>query len=169
MDSSSTVAHAGDCCLNAGCPLYGGAGAGNIIKFGTTKQGQQRYRCNHCLQTCSARKGTIFYRKRTPEGTILKSLTMIARGARLGSVSHTHKLKAETAGGWALEAGAHAAQLEEALLEGHRVGRSEVDGLWGYVQNKGEKKRAWRNHGQGHLLACDSTGDGHPAARRKGG
>jgi|CXWL01.1.fsa_nt_gi transposase-like protein len=141
MDTPSAIVHAGDCCLNAECSLYGETGAGNIIKFGKTKQGQQRYRCNDCLQTFSARKGTLFYRKRTPEDTILKSLTMVARGARLSSVSHTHNLKPETVGGWALEAGTHAGHLEEALLEGYQASRSEVDGLWSYVQHKGEKKR----------------------------
>ena len=66
---------------------------------------------------------------------------MVARGARLSSVCHTHNLKPETVGGWVLEAGTHAEQLEDVLFEGYQVSRSEVDGLWSYVQNKGEKKR----------------------------
>lgn len=141
MKAATTILQAGECCLNAECQDYGEKGLGNLIKFGTTKQGQQRYRCKRCLQTYCARKGSLFYRKRTPEDTILKSLTMVARGARLSSVSHTHKLKPETVGGWVLEAGTHAEELEEALLEGYQVKRSEVDGLWSYVQHKGEKKR----------------------------
>ena len=144
MSSSPRVIHAGESCLNPECQHYGETGLGNIINFGRTKQGQQRYRCNRCKQTYSARKGTMFYRKRTPEETILKSLTMVARGARLSSVSHTQDLKPETVGGWVLEAGAHAGQLEEALLNGYQVSRSEVDGLWSYVQNKGEKKVAMK-------------------------
>ena len=48
--------------------------------------------------------------------------------------------KSETIGKWIKEAGQHAERLEEVLLKEYNVGPSQVDGLWSYVKNKGEKK-----------------------------
>ena len=33
-----------------------------LSRWGSTKQGQQRYRCKHCLKTFSSLTGTVFYR-----------------------------------------------------------------------------------------------------------
>ena len=38
------------------------------------------------------------------------------------------------------QAGKHAEALEEVLLAEYRVDRGQLDGLWSYVGNKGEKK-----------------------------
>jgi hypothetical protein len=38
------------------------------------------------------------------------------------------------------EAGNHAEAIEEVLLADYRLTRGQIDGLWAYVGNKGEKK-----------------------------
>lgn len=71
------VARVGDFCPNEACPDYGklqdGQSQGNIRKFGRTKQGWQRFRCKRCGHTFTETKGTIFYRKRTPEHELLET------------------------------------------------------------------------------------------------
>jgi Zn-finger protein len=89
----SELAHPGDFCPNSECDDYGklqSEDQTNIIKFGKTKAGRQRYKCKTC--------------------------------------------------NWIRAAGQHAESLEEVLLVEHKIKRGQLDGLWAYVRNKGEKR-----------------------------
>jgi hypothetical protein len=75
------IAKAGDFCPNEACPDYGKLQDDrqqNIIKFGKTRAGIQRYRCKRCKKTFTATTGTILFRKRTPEHEILETLALSA-------------------------------------------------------------------------------------------
>jgi transposase-like protein len=136
-------AQAGDFCPDETCPDYGKQQDDqqhNIIKFGKTKAGRQRYKCNTCGGTFTETKGTIFYRRRTSEDKILDALAQIAEGNRVSSVARTTKHKEDTIIDWIREAGCHAVEVEEVLLAEYNLTRGQIDGLWAYVGNKGEKK-----------------------------
>lgn len=140
MCKSTQVVSAGQVCLNPDCPDYGQVGAGQLVRYGKDRRGGQRHKCKTCQKCFSERKGTIFYRKKTSESLIVSSLSSIGKGARLSTVSTSSGKKADTIGNWVKEAGQHSERLENALLRGYEVGASEVDGLWSFVKNKGEKK-----------------------------
>jgi transposase-like protein len=112
----------------------------NIIKHGTTKAGRQRYKCKTCRHTFTERKGTIFYRKRTEEKEIIETLAWIAEGARISSIARVKGHKEDTILSWLREAKEHAESIEEVLLADYKLERGQIDGLWSYVGNKGEKK-----------------------------
>ena len=57
------LASAGTFCPNKECQLYAQVDEGNLIKFGKSKQGVQRYRCKICATTFSATRGTLLDRK----------------------------------------------------------------------------------------------------------
>ncbi len=105
-----------------------------------TKAGRQRYRCKTCGGTFTETKGTLFYRRRTSEDDILDALAQIAEGNRISSVARTTKHKEDAILDWIREAGRHAVEVEEVLLAEYRLTRGQIDGLWAYVGNKGEKK-----------------------------
>lgn len=138
------VATSGDFCPNTACPEYGKLQAGqldrNIRKFGKTKRGIQRYQCTTCRATFTETTGTIFFRKRTPEHDILETLALLAEGSRISSISRVKGFKEDTLLAWLREAARHAAQLEDVLLANFNVKRGQLDALWAYVGNKGEKK-----------------------------
>ena len=139
----SKFAQVGDFCPNKHCPDYGklqSAQQHNIIKFGTTKRGHQRYQCKSCRQTFTETKGTLFYRRRTAEAEIIDTLAHIAEGNRIRSLVRTTGHKEDTISDWLREAGQHAQALEEVLLRNYQLSRGQIDGLWAYVGNKGEKK-----------------------------
>ena len=136
-------ARAGDFCPNEACPDYGKLQDDqqqNLQKFGRTRQGVQRYRCKTCGKTFTETTGTIFFRKRTPEHEILETLALLAEGNRISSLSRVKGFKEDTILQWLREAAQHAEQLEEALLAEFQVKRGQLDALWAYVRNKGEKK-----------------------------
>ena len=65
-------------CWNKECPDYGQTNNDNIIGFGHSPNGVQRYRCKTCEVTFTETKGTIFYRRHTPRKDILEALAMLA-------------------------------------------------------------------------------------------
>lgn len=137
-------AHVGDFCPNESCINYGKlqteADPSNIRKFGTTKNGTQRYQCKSCNKTFTATNGTLFYRRRTPMKDILEVLAMIAEGMRISSASRVKGFKEDTICNWLQAAGNHVEEVEAILLADFQVERGQLDGLWSYVGNKGSKK-----------------------------
>lgn len=136
-------ARVGDFCPNPGCDDYGklqSEDQTNIIRFGKTKAGRQRHKCKTCNCTFVETKGTIFYRRRTPEDEIIDVLTLIAEDSRISSLARVKGHKEETIIDWIRAAGQHAERVEEMLLAEHRIERGQLDGLWAYVRNKGKKK-----------------------------
>ncbi len=139
----SIFAQVGDFCPNKTCPEYGRLQSEhqqNIIRFGKTKAGRQRFKCNTCGGTFTETKGTIFYRRRTPEDEIIETLALVAEGSRISSLVRVKGHKEDTILGWIRDAAEHAEAIEEVLLANYQLERGQLDGLWAYVGNKGEKK-----------------------------
>jgi len=133
----------GEFCPNEACPDYGKLQTGqqqNIRKFGRTRRGVRRFRCQTCGKTFTETTGTIFFRKRTPEHEILETLAFLAEGNRISSLTRTKGFKEDTILAWLREAARHAEQLEDVLMKDFQVKRGQLDALWAYVGNKGEKK-----------------------------
>ena len=84
--------------------------------------------------------GTVFYGRRTPDDEILKVLAHIAEGNRISSLTRTTGHKEDTILEWLRGAGKHSEELEAVLLSEYQINRGQIDGLWAFVQNKGEKK-----------------------------
>jgi transposase-like protein len=136
-------AKSGDFCPNEACPDYGRLQDGqqqNIKKTGKTRKGVQRYQCKTCNLTFTETTGTIFFRKRTPQHEVLETLALLAEGSRISSLSRAKGHKEDTILAWLREAAHHADQVEDVLMADFRVKRGQLDALWSYVGNKGEKK-----------------------------
>jgi transposase-like protein len=137
-------AQAGDFCPNKACPDYGKLqneqSQGNIRKYGKTRNGTQRYQCKRCRETFTATKGTLFYRRRTPMKDILESLALVTEGMRISSISRVKGHKEDTILAWLREAAQHVEMVEALLLANYQLDRGQLDALWAFVGNKGEKK-----------------------------
>jgi len=139
----SKLVQPGDFCPHPDCTDYGKpqtATARNIIKFGRARNGQQRYQCRSCHHTFTATKGTLFYRRQTPANEIVKALAQLAEGNRISSVTRTTGHKEDTILSWLREAATQVSQIEAVLMADFRITRGQLDGLWAYVGNKGEKR-----------------------------
>jgi uncharacterized protein (DUF433 family) len=58
----------------------------------------------------------------------------------MSSTARITEHKEDTIGAWLREAAQHAEAIEEVLLADYQLTRAQIDGLWAYVGNKGEKK-----------------------------
>jgi transposase-like protein len=130
---------AGTFCPNEECQFYAKVDEGNLIKYGRSKQGVQRYQCKSCATTFAATRGTLFYRKHAPVKDILESLALVAEGVRISSLSRAKGFKEDTILRWLREAASHAEAVEDVLLADYELSKAQVDGLWAYVGNKGQK------------------------------
>jgi transposase-like protein len=146
MKEHEGLASAGTFCPNEECHHYAEVDEGNIIKFGKSKQGVQRYQCKGCKTTFSATCGTLFYRKHTPLKDILETLALLAEGVRISSLSRAKGFKEDTILRWLREAARHSEALEDVLLADYELSKAQVDGLWAYVGNKGKKGATKRGH-----------------------
>jgi transposase-like protein len=136
-------AQVGDFCPNEACADYGkrqSKDEKNIVKYGKTKAGRQRYKCKSCSSTFTETRGTIFYRRRTPEDEIIETLALLAEGSRISSLTRVKGYKEDTILDWLRQAGEHAEAIEEELTAKYQIERGQLDSLWAYVGNKGEKK-----------------------------
>jgi transposase-like protein len=138
------LAQTKDFCPNRDCPDYGKLQSDqsprNLKKLGKTKRGVQRYQCKTCGKTFTETTGTIFYRKHARSDEILEVLALLAEGNRISTITRVKGIKEDTILRWLREAAHHAQELEEVLLKDFHVKRAQIDGLWSFVQNKGEKK-----------------------------
>ncbi len=142
----SEFTQVGDFCPKPDCSEYGELDKRNIIKFGKTQAGRQRYRCHSCEGTFTETKGTIFYRKRTPDREIVEALALIAEGSRVSSVARVKGHKEDTIVAWVRDAAQHAQAIEAELLKNFRIERGQLDAMWSYVGNKGEKRATQKQH-----------------------
>jgi transposase-like protein len=140
-------AQVGDFCPNESCDDHNKRQTElqkNIIQFGKTKAGRQRYKCKTCRRTFTETKGTLFYRRRTPEDEIIETLAFLAEGNRISSLTRVKGHKEDTILAWLRDAAEHAEAIEEELMSKHRIERGQLDSLWAYVGNKGEKRTTRR-------------------------
>jgi transposase-like protein len=126
-------------CWNASCSAYGQVDQGNIRKFGRTPAGVQRYQCTICRRTFVGTIGTVFYGRRRPHETIIECLALLAERNSLAAIHRVKGVKEETVMSWLRIATAHVERIEALLLANYTLTRAQLDAMWAYVGNKGEK------------------------------
>ena len=126
-------------CWNQNCPDCGKVEHGNIVKFGRTKKGTQRYRCKTCGKTFVETKGTVFYGRHHSQETILECLAWLAERNRLAAIRRVKGIKEETVLDWLRAAAKQVEAIEGLLLANYRLSRAQLDALWTYVGHKGKK------------------------------
>ena len=137
--ASAGLAPAGSFCWNQACRYYAKPDSGMIRQFGTTKKGTQRFQCRACRKTFTATRGTVFYGKRHSPETILECLAMVAERCSLAAIHRIKGIKEETVSNWLKEAAQQVEAIEALLLARYRLERVQLDALWTYVGNKGQK------------------------------
>jgi transposase-like protein len=138
MDTSMLVSPS-SFCWNPRCSDYGKVNVGNIRKFGRTLAGIQRYQCKVCRQTFVETIGTVFYNRHRPQELIIECLALLAERTSLAAIHRVKGVKEETVLDWLRTAADHVERIEALLLANYHLTRAQLDAMWAYVGNKGEK------------------------------
>jgi transposase-like protein len=126
-------------CWNPRCSSYSKVNAGNIRKFGRTSAGIQRYQCKFCRQTFVETIGTVFYNRHRAQETIIECLALLAERNSLAAIHRVKGVKEETVLDWLHTAADQVERIEALLLANYQLTRAQLDAMWAYVGNKGEK------------------------------
>ncbi len=140
MEKRGQLVRSGTFCPNIDCATYQQVGQGNIIAYGKSRQGRQRYQCKSCRRVFNEQKGTLFYGKRTAAEDIIEALAMLAEGMGIRATARVKGVKPDTVSAWLREAASQAQQIEQVLLQDYELSASQIDALWTFVRRKGEKK-----------------------------
>src|SRR5215204_4637687 len=127
-------------CWNKKWAYSGRVEAGNLRKFGFTRKGRQRWQCSACKKVVAETKGTVFHGKQYDEPTIIECFAMLAERNSHAAIHRIKGIKEETVTAWLVGAAPQMEQIEEVLLKDHKMSRAQLDALWTYVYQKGEKK-----------------------------
>ncbi len=134
------LAKAGSFCWNPNCADYGKPDYGNLRKFGLTRKGTQRYQCRTCKKVFSQFRGTLFHHKQHSPQTIIECLAMLGDRSSLAAIHRIKGIKEETVIEWLLAAAQQTAEIEAVLIAQYHFSRLQLDAMWSYVGNRGEKK-----------------------------
>ena len=134
------LARAGSFCWNQSCQDYAKIESGNLRKFGLTPKGTQRYQCRTCKKVFSQYRGTLFHSKKHSPETIIECLAMLGDSCSLAAINRIKGIKEETVIEWLLLAAKQTAEIEAVLIAQYHFSRLQLDAMWSYVGNRGEKK-----------------------------
>ena len=141
MELSNQFVHPSAFCWNPQCVDYGKVQQeDNIRRFGRTQADTQRYQCKTCGQTFVETIGTVFYGRHHSQQTILECLALLGERNSLAAIHRVKGVKEETVLTWLRAAAEHVERIEALLLANHRLRRAQLDAMWTYVGNKGEKR-----------------------------
>lgn len=138
--NQALLAKAGSFCWNPNCADYGKPDYGNLRKFGLTRKGTQRYQCRTCKKVFSELRGTLFHHKQHSPQTIIECLAMLGDRSSLAAIHRIKGIKEETVIEWLLAAAQQTAEIEAVLIAQYHFSRLQLDAMWSYVGNRGEKK-----------------------------
>ena len=133
------IAEIGTFCLNEACKDYKKVMPENVIKYGQTEKGIQRYRCKTCKKTFTQTKGTMFYRLHHSEEEVIECMELVGERMSLAAIHLTSGIKEETVDSWLEKAESQVKQVEEYFVVPHKLNRIQADALWSFVGYKVEK------------------------------
>jgi transposase-like protein len=105
-------------CPNPMCSARGQTGLGNIRVHDRKRQ---RYRCKHCKQTFSARRGTLFEGLRKPSELIVIVVTRLSFGCPVQAIVQAFDLDERTVASWRDRAGSQCQRVHQAVVEQGRL------------------------------------------------
>jgi transposase-like protein len=145
------IAEIGSFCTNERCEDYQKVNRGNMIKYGKTDSGVQRYRCKTCKKAFVETKGTMFYRLRHTQEEVTECIAMLGDRNSLASIHRTKGIKEETVGNWLEKAASHVEQFEEGIVIKHKLSCVQADALWTFIEHKGEKGGGQKKMKEAHF------------------
>src|SRR5205823_15003146 len=125
-------------CPNEACSARGQIGEGNIRIHCSRPQ---RYRCQTCKKTFSARRGTMMEGLRTPTELVIIVIILLSYGCPIQAIVHAYGVDERTVAEWQKRAGTHGQQMHQDLVEPGKVDIQHVQA--DEIRVKGDKMIAW--------------------------
>src|SRR6059058_5577462 len=125
-------------CPNSMCSARGQSGKGNIVIH---DRNRQRYRCQACKATFSAKEGTMFAGLRKPAELIVIVVTLLTYGCPVQAIVHAFGLDERTVADWRDRAGTHCQRVHQGIVEQGKLDLMHIQA--DEIRVKGCKMIAW--------------------------
>ena len=123
-------------CPNDKCRCYGKLDLKNIIRFGTQKNGTQRYRCADCGRTFARTLNTPFFRKHLDKKEITQICKMLAEKNGFRSIARVTDHHLDTIRAIADAIAKHCKKFNEYFIKELKLTPVEVDEMWSFIKKK---------------------------------
>jgi transposase-like protein len=137
--------------LNEECEEYKKINNWNMIRYGKTSKGRQRYQCKTCKKVFVETKETMFYRIRREKDEVIECMQMLGDRNSLAAIHRIKGVKEETVLKWLERARDHLERFESHIMKGLKLTRVQIDALWTFVGHKGEKGGRMKKKKKGHF------------------
>src|SRR5260370_28322256 len=125
-------------CPNETCSARGQIGRGTIRMHSYQPQ---RYRCQTCKKTFSARRGTMLEGLRMPTELVVIVVILLAYGCPLQAIVQAYGLDERTGADWQKRAGKHCHHVHHAIVEQGKINAHHIHGA--AIRAKRRHMPAW--------------------------
>jgi transposase-like protein/IS1 family transposase len=125
-------------CPTSACSASGLTNMGNITIHDRKRQ---RYRCNACRHTFTARTGTMLEGRRSPAELVLIVVGLLAYGCPLQAIVHVFGLDERTVAAWRDRAGQQCQRVQHAVVQQGTLTLTHVQA--DEIRIKGKKSIMW--------------------------
>src|SRR5437667_4408387 len=125
-------------CPNEAYCARGRRGVGNIRVHSYQPQ---RYRCQVCKKTFSARRGTAMEGLRKDEKLVMTVITLLCYGCPIQAIVHAYGLDERTVTEWQKRAGEQCKRVHQAIVEQGKVTSQHIQA--DEIRAKGRKIIIW--------------------------
>lgn len=121
-------------CPHEDCPSHRPEREKDIV---THSVKDKRARCNVCQRTFVERKGTIFYRRKIAEETIILIVALLVHGCPANAIEKAFQIDSRTVRSLEMESGSHCEKLhEQKVLSPREHKQIQVDEMWAKLCGK---------------------------------
>ena len=123
-------------CPNGKCRTYNRVGLRNIIRFGTQRNGTQRYRCTDCGRTFARTINTPFFHKHLKKREIIQMCKMFVEKNSFRGISRMTGHHLDTVRSIADAVAIHCKKFNDYFVTELKLTPVEVDEMWSFVKKK---------------------------------
>ncbi len=134
-------------CEIKNCSNYHKEKGKDIIKIGKSKQGVQRYFCNHCQKSFVETKGTPLYNRKLSKDKIILLCKELVERKGIRAVQRTTGIHRDTVSNYLSAFAEHAVEVSNYLTKDVGLSTHEMDEFWTFVKKNKKKlsKNALKN------------------------
>lgn len=129
-------------CPNENCSKYDKHFRGNIIKFGTQKNGSPRYKCTACGKTFGKTRDTILFNKHLTKEELIQICRLLAQKMSFRKISRKTNKHLDTIRNVAHKIGANYAKMKNYFKDDLELEESEVNAMITHIKTKKSKSKS---------------------------
>lgn len=128
-------------CPNEDCSKYGKLFRGNIIKFGTQKNGSPRYKCTACGKTFGKTRNTMLFNKHLKKEELVQICRLLAQKMSFRKISRKTNKHLDTIRSVADRIGMNYNKMKSYFKDELKLKEHEINSMITHIKTKKDKAK----------------------------